>query len=53
MQNNEISVAGSSIASGANKDAFLYKKAFTEASQVFQKYKFSSADSKDSFLKML
>ena len=53
MQNKEISVSGSQITGGANQEAFLYKRAFAEASQVFQKYKFAGASSRADFLKLL
>ncbi len=53
MAQNQIGVSGSSVSGGANKEEFEYVKAFAKASEVFAKYKFSGASSKDELLKMV
>ena len=53
MQNKEISIQGSSIAKAENSPSFLYAQAHAQVKDMFAKYKFGNANSRDEFLKML
>ena len=53
LQNDEIKLTGTSVAAGSNAESFVFSKAHSNTQQIFAKYKFASAATKEEFMKSM
>ena len=53
MQNDQIKLSGGHVVGGSNSSSFVFSRAHAQAQEIFAKYKFASATSREEFMKSM